>query len=701
MRLDPQLAEFARGAPFPVCVWREAESGFELVELSDAAAELAGRDRKELFGASPDLFGLDAARTQRDLTRVAHRDESVQREFAGVGSNGQPLRLAVSFTKVAPGTVLAEYHEAAPAPLELSGGRVASQRYRALVAAANNGVWLVDADGSTAFANGKTAQMLGHPIVEILSGNLLDFVADEDRATVAGALECPRDTPEAFEARFRRDDGSELLCLLSVSTFAHEGPHPATLCVLSDLSALKQERELRDASERRFRRMVETANEGVWIGDELGRTTFMNQKLGSMLRVQPDAIIGQPFTKVVLDEEAKAMLKQAISCDGRPVTAELQLTRRDGSTLRVIASVSVLFDDQGKQTGSFAMITDVTRLRQEHEELLEGRERFAQVFEESPVGMVFIAAGRLNRGSLIGANRAFRDMVGRSDEELRGHDLWSITHPDDAAVERGLAHELFEGSGAMYDVEKRYVRADGSVLWARFRATVLRDSNGAPLYGLGVAVDITAEKEASRTASEAAEMARAWEARHARLVETVATPIALIGIGGGVIDVNPAFCALTGRPAVEMIGHQVSTVLPAPDDARGPWEADPDRAGRAIGPWRIESPGRGTQAVEVMASIVRDSDGAPVHWVCQFIPQQHVVRPTGAGELPPREPLSYRERQVLGLLARGLDGPAIAERLGLAAETVRSYAQSAREKLGADTRTHAVALALAYGEISL
>jgi DNA-binding CsgD family transcriptional regulator len=96
------------------------------------------------------------------------------------------------------------------------------------------------------------------------------------------------------------------------------------------------------------------------------------------------------------------------------------------------------------------------------------------------------------------------------------------------------------------------------------------------------------------------------------------------------------------------------------------------------------------------ASIVRDASGVPVQWLCHCAALQ-----VGSPDLAESEPLSYRERQVLGLLAGGLDGPAIAERLGLSPETVRSYANSAREKLGARTRTHAVALALASGEISL
>lgn len=63
--------------------------------------------------------------------------------------------------------------------------------------------------------------------------------------------------------------------------------------------------------------------------------------------------------------------------------------------------------------------------------------------------------------------------------------------------------------------------------------------------------------------------------------------------------------------------------------------------------------------------------------------------------------LSDRERQVLSLLARGLTGEAIADRLGLAAETIRTHLRNAMKKLNASTRAHAVALAVRKGEISL
>jgi DNA-binding CsgD family transcriptional regulator len=63
--------------------------------------------------------------------------------------------------------------------------------------------------------------------------------------------------------------------------------------------------------------------------------------------------------------------------------------------------------------------------------------------------------------------------------------------------------------------------------------------------------------------------------------------------------------------------------------------------------------------------------------------------------------LSRREREVLDLLARGLTGVEIAERLYLSPETVRTHVRNAKTKLGASTRVHAVAIAIQNGDISL
>lgn len=693
------LTDYVRRARHALSVWQKSGDEFRLIELSDAAAELAGRERSALLGSSVGDIVPAPARILRDLRHALHSGESVQHEMSYLDQRGRTRRLLVSYVKGDCETVIVNLHDLTPQRDVEERLRVSEARYRALVDAANEGFWLVSPSGATTFANGRVAHILGHPVAEIVGGSMLDFVDPRDRAAVARALECPRDMPEAFEARFRAVDERELLCLLSVSPVDNGDGPPATLCVLADMTKLQEERELRSVVERRFRRMVETANEGVWTGDAEGRTTFVNEKLASMLGVPAAEMLGRPASDFVVDKEKAAAVTRAMIDEGKPLEAEVRLRRADGGFVQVIASVSILRDDRGKSMGSMAMLADVTALRREHADLLESRERFAAVFEQAPVGMVFIAAGRLSRGRMLGANRAFRNMVGRTEEELVAHDLWSLTHPDDAAIERGLAHRLFAGESATYDLEKRYLRPDGSVRWARFRVSVLRDENGAPLYGLGVAVDITKQKEAGEAATAAADLARTAEERYALLFREAAEAILLVGLDGRVIDVNPAFASMARRPPAELIGRVASAVLPNGGEEPAPWEEGPrEESVRATR--RIETSDGASVRLNVVARVVPDADGAPAHWILQCIPQ-HATVTAIVGGLPPSDPLSYRERQVLGLLARGLDGPAIAERLGLAAETVRSYGQSAREKLGAETRTQAVALALAHGEITL
>ena len=815
-RLDRGLHQ----APLPVSLWLRADATFRMVDINDAAASFLGRSREELLGTTVTDYKGNHARGKRDMLTALRGGEPVTREIPHVLPDGSVRDIKVVYVGCGPDhlmTFLVDVTSQRHAEERL---RMAENRYRTLVSAANEGVWLVDARGRTSYANAKVGRILGRPAAEIERSNLLDFVDERDRAAVSGALECPRDTPEAFEARFRDADGGELLCLLSVSAVPSDGPNPATLCLLADLTAVQRERQLRRETERRFRWMVETANEGIWTGDKDGITTFVNEAAVRALGIERDEIIGRPFSDFIDYDDAARAVRRELRRSGVPVRAEFRLRRRDGKQLEVLASLSLLRDDDGEVIGSLAMLRDITQTKAEHAELRESRERFAQVFEEVPVGMAFIGAGHLVRGHFLGANQAFHELLGYDDEHLLDLDMLAITHPDDVEHERRLANELFENERSEYELDKRFKRADGTFVWVRFRAHVLRDDRGAPLYGLGVAVNISAEKGAARATADAAARATAllestpdavvevqpsgciaemngaalrmfgvqqsevagtaladalvpdrlrarfaqamrdWfaaaderapvdptettlmrsdgsefpaelritpvgsgdgarlmlyvrnlalhdraeaarreaEERFERLFRDGPVPSVVIDLAGRLTDVNNAFAQLAERESAALVGHDASTILLEAGDAHeAPWRAGSDRPGPQSVARRILRPDGRAVPVQVTASLVRDSAGAPSHWLCQCTPK--VLG--GVGAVRDTEPLSYRERQVLGLLAQGHDGPAIAERLSLSPETVRSYANAAREKLGAKTRTEAVALALIAGEISI
>lgn len=816
-RLDAGLHR----APFPVSLWARSEGTFRIADVNTAGCEFAARPREQMVGASIDAFRGNHARGKRDMLKALASDKPVTREIPYVDDSGDVHDLQVVYVGRGKDEVLVFVVDVTSQRNTEAQLKVAESRYRTLVSSANEGVWLVDAEGRTSFANAKVGRMLGRPLTEIARSNLLDFVDPRDRAAVAGAIACPRDTPAAFEARFRVADDDEFLCLLSVSPVSgDDAKAPATLCMLADMTAVQHERELRLQTEARFRWIVETATEGIWTGDRDGKTTFMNAAAGRILGMDTKDAIGRPFTDFVTWDEAAMARRAEMHRNGKPVQHELRVQRHDGCQLDVIANVSLLRDDAGDIVGSLAVVTDVTRTKAANRELRESRERFSQIFEEAPLGMAFIGAGHLVRGRVLGANRAFEDLLGYSGEELLDLDLLAITHPDDVEQEHQLARELFENERPEYELDKRFIRADGTTVWTRFRAHVLRDERGAPLYGLGLAVDISAEKNAAHTAADAAARAMAlldstpdavvevgpeghvsemngaalrmfgfdqasiagkglsevlvpdrlrarfgqafsdWleavadkrkieptettlmrsdgsefpaelritpvrsgdatrlmlyvrnlalhdraeagrreaEERFERLFRDGPAAALAIDLQGRITDVNPAFCKLAGREAPALVGRDATAVLAEAGDAHeAPWSAGTERPGPQTCARRVVRPDGQAVPVQLTASLVRDAAGAPSHWLCQLSPKLLA----GVESAPDGEPLSYRERQVLGLLANGQDGPAIAERLGLSPETVRSYAQSARDKLGAKTRTEAVALALVRGEISL
>jgi DNA-binding CsgD family transcriptional regulator len=169
---------------------------------------------------------------------------------------------------------------------------------------------------------------------------------------------------------------------------------------------------------------------------------------------------------------------------------------------------------------------------------------------------------------------------------------------------------------------------------------------------------------------------------------------------------NAAACDLLGVKAEELPWHTL--------DEFAPWNAseilderwDQFLAhGAAEGLYELHIPTRGSVAVEFSAT----ANVLPSRHLCVVIPADHASGPEASG-VPPWTPvpaeeagriaLTDREQEVMTLVAHGLIGSDIAERLFLSPETVKSHVQNALGKLGAHTRAHAVAIALVTEQIS-
>ena len=122
--------------------------------------------------------------------------------------------------------------------------------------------------------------------------------------------------------------------------------------------------------------------------------------------------------------------------------------------------------------------------------LRESEESFRAIFENAGIGISV-----LNRDtSLLKVNPTMQEMLGYSAAEVLNMEMAAWTYQDDVLSDNDLFQEVFAGRLDRYQVEKRYLRKGGELLWGRFTATAITDAAGQPQFVIGMLEDITERK---------------------------------------------------------------------------------------------------------------------------------------------------------------------------------------------------------------
>jgi PAS domain S-box-containing protein len=147
------------------------------------------------------------------------------------------------------------------------------------------------------------------------------------------------------------------------------------------------------------------------------------------------------------------------------------------------------------ETLGYAIIVtlDITERKQTLEALRESEERFRAILSQATAGIV----RKDTEGMLLFVNDAFCNMVGYTSSELvlEGKSCWDLTHPDDLEENKRLFARMIQ-DGIPFQMERRLIRQDGSILWANVSVAPILDASGKAVSAVGVEVDITARKQA-------------------------------------------------------------------------------------------------------------------------------------------------------------------------------------------------------------
>ena len=162
---------------------------------------------------------------------------------------------------------------------------------------------------------------------------------------------------------------------------------------------------------------------------------------------------------------------------------------------------------------------------------LTAQDRFEATFHHAPVGIAHVAPD----GGFIDVNAQFARITGHSRAALLAHGFQRITHPDDLESDMVQVARLLSGEATRYRMEKRYLRADGDIVWVALTVALIRDDDGAPAYFISVIEDIgemrRARHEATRDPLTGLLNRRGFDQRLARArdrSDSAGTPFTLV-----------------------------------------------------------------------------------------------------------------------------------------------------------------------------
>jgi PAS domain S-box-containing protein len=319
-------------------------------------------------------------------------------------------------------------------------------------------------------------------------------------------------------------------------------------------------------SETRFRGMADHAPVMVWVTDPNGYCTYLNRAWYEFTGQSKREAEGFGWLGATHPDDKAEAERIFLKANARQEAFRLEyrLRRADGSYRWAIDAALPRFGPGGEFLGYVGSVLDIDE-RREMEERLRGSEaRLRAVFDQAAAGF---ARTDLN-GRFLEVNDRFCAIVHRTREELLTLRMGDITHPDDLPANLTL-FEATAAGGQPFEIEKRYLRPDGSSVWVRNSVSAVRDSGKVGAI-LAVSIDISDQKRAEELLREMNDTLESQVAERTAERDTVWRTsrdlIVVIRVSDGIyVNANPAWVDELGYAESDILGRRIDAFAHSED----------------------------------------------------------------------------------------------------------------------------------------
>src|SRR5467141_2956477 len=243
-----------------------------------------------------------------------------------------------------------------------------------------------------------------------------------------------------------------------------------------------------------IRLVVDTIPTLAWSAGPDGSADFFNQRWLDYTGLSAEQALGSGWQVAIHPDDLPPILetfREALN-SAKPYEVEGRFRRFDGEFRWFLFRGSPLRDRSGKVAKWYGTNTDLEERKRAEDALRKSEERWRSVFENSAIG---VAVTDLN-ARYLATNNVYQTIVGYTDEELRALDFLTVTHEDYREANWALVTELVEGKRRQFQIEKKYRRKDGSLVWVSNNVSLVPGTERVARFIMALSEDITQRKRA-------------------------------------------------------------------------------------------------------------------------------------------------------------------------------------------------------------
>jgi PAS domain S-box-containing protein len=371
-------------------------------------------------------------------------------------------------------------------------------RYKQIVELAKEGIWVVDEDSNTVFANDSLCEILEYSKEEIQGKNVFFFMDEEGREIAEKNIERRKNgITEQHDFTFRTKSGNAIWTIVNTSPVWKNGNYAGAIAVITDVTSRKLIETALHEREERFRVMVENSYDSILLLNEDLLTVYRSPSTSHIMGFKDDERLGNSYLELAHpdDVDKMKMLQQAVLQNpGKSIPITLRARHTDGHYLWFIGVATNLLHEPG--VGAIVVnLRDITERKQAEDELMRLSNRLQLA---TKAANVCIWDWNIIEDKLSWDERMYTLYNLEPEQFEHTYAAWMMAiHADDRERVMSEIQGSINGNGDL-DTKFRIVLPAGELRYVQSMSIIERDSAGNAIRMVGTDWDITGHIHAAR-----------------------------------------------------------------------------------------------------------------------------------------------------------------------------------------------------------